>query len=84
MRQVVVTRHGAPEVLQIRRAPDPIPGPGEVRVAVRAAGVNFSDILTRVGINLGAPRPPCVVGFEVAGVVDAAGPARSAAASAIG
>ena len=77
MRQVVVTRHGPPEVLQVHDAPDPIPGPGEVRIAVRAAGVNFSDILARVGLYPGAPKPPCVVGYEVAGVIDAAGPGTS-------
>ena len=77
MRQVVVTRHGPPKVLQVHDAPDPIPGPGEVRIAVRAAGVNFSDILARVGLYPGAPRPPCVVGYEVAGVIDAAGPGTS-------
>lgn len=74
MRQVVVTRHGPPKVLQMRDAPDPTPGPGELRIAVRAAGVNFADILARVGVYPGAPRPPCVVGYEVAGIVDAVGP----------
>src|SRR3954471_1473094 len=74
MRQVVITRHGPPEVLQLREAPDPIPGEGEVRIAVRAAGVNFADIVARVGLYPDAPRPPCVVGYEVAGEIDAVGP----------
>ena len=74
MRQVVVTRHGPPKVLQLRDAPDPIPREGEVRIAVRAIGVNFSDILVRVNLYPGAPRPPCVVGYEVAGAIDAVGP----------
>jgi NADPH:quinone reductase-like Zn-dependent oxidoreductase len=73
MRQVVITRYGPPEVLQVREAPDPVPGPGEVRIAVRAAGVNFSDILARVGLYPDAPKAPCVVGYEVAGVVEAIG-----------
>src|ERR1700710_2331073 len=74
MRQVVITRHGPPDVLRLRQAPDPAPGPGEVRIAVRAIGVNFADILARVGLYPDAPKPPCVVGYEVAGVIDAVGP----------
>src|SRR6185503_829008 len=50
------------------------PGAGEVRIRVRAAGVNFADLLARVGLYPEAPKPPCVVGFEVAGDVDALGP----------
>ena len=57
----------------MRSGPDPEPGPGEVRVRVRAAGLNFGDIMVRLGLYPEAPRPPCVVGFEAAGVVDAAG-----------
>src|SRR5580700_3814947 len=74
MRQVVVTRHGPPDVLQLREAPDPIPREGEVRLTVRAAGVNFADILARAGLYPDAPPPPCVVGYEVTGYVDAVGP----------
>src|SRR5690242_2542559 len=44
-----------------------------VRIRVRAAGLNFSDLLARQGLYPDAPKPPCVVGYEVAGVVDAAG-----------
>jgi NADPH:quinone reductase-like Zn-dependent oxidoreductase len=73
MRQMVITRYGGPEVLQLRETNDPVPGPGEVRIRVRASGVNFSDILARVGIYPDAPKPPCVVGYEVCGVVDAVG-----------
>jgi NADPH:quinone reductase-like Zn-dependent oxidoreductase len=73
MRQMVITRHGGPEVLQLRESSDPEPGPGEVRIRVRASGVNFADILARVGLYPDAPRPPCVVGYEVCGYVDAVG-----------
>jgi NADPH:quinone reductase-like Zn-dependent oxidoreductase len=73
MRQMVITRYGGPEVLQLREAADPVPAPGEVRIRVRASGVNFSDILARVGLYPDAPKPPCVVGYEVCGVVDAIG-----------
>jgi NADPH:quinone reductase-like Zn-dependent oxidoreductase len=73
MRQVVITRHGAPEVLKVREAPDPVPAEGEVRIAVRAAGVNFADVLARLGLYPDAPKPPVVVGYEVSGVIDAIG-----------
>ncbi len=73
MRQVWITKAGPPEVLQVREAPDPEPGPGEVRVRVKAAGINFADLMARVGLYPDAPKVPCVVGYEVAGVVDRVG-----------
>lgn len=73
MRQAVITRHGSPDVFEIREAPDPSPGPGELRIRVRAAGINFSDVLSRLGLYPDAPKPPMVVGYEVAGQVDAIG-----------
>jgi synaptic vesicle membrane protein VAT-1 len=51
-----------------------VPGAGEIRIAVRAAGVNFADVLARLGLYPDAPKPPVVVGYEVSGVVDAIGP----------
>lgn len=74
MRQVWIPRTGEPEVLTVRDAPDPVPGTGEVRIRVEAIGVNFSDVLTRLGLYPDAPTLPAVVGYEVAGVVDALGP----------
>jgi NADPH:quinone reductase-like Zn-dependent oxidoreductase len=73
MKALVITEHGPPDVLRVEERPDPEPGPGEVRVRVRAAGVNFADLLGRVGLYPDAPKPPCVVGYEVAGDVDAVG-----------
>lgn len=73
MRNIVITRHGGPEVLQIREARDPFPGLNEVRIAVEAIGVNFADILLREGVYPDAPRLPAVIGYEVAGVIDAVG-----------
>jgi NADPH:quinone reductase-like Zn-dependent oxidoreductase len=73
MRHVVITRAGPPEVLQPADAPDPTPRDGEVRIAVRAAGVNFADVMARLGLYPDAPPLPAVVGYEVAGVVDAVG-----------
>jgi len=73
MKQLVIPRYGPPEVLAIREAPDPPVAPGTVRIRVRAAGLNFSDLLARQGLYPDAPKPPCVMGYEVAGVVDAVG-----------
>jgi NADPH:quinone reductase-like Zn-dependent oxidoreductase len=74
MNQVWIPRFGGPEVLEVRSAPDPHAGAGEVRIAVAAAGVNFADVLARAGLYPDAPKPPMVVGYEVAGVVDEVGP----------
>ncbi|HEV8303935.1 MAG TPA: medium chain dehydrogenase/reductase family protein [Gemmatimonadales bacterium] len=73
MKQLVIPRYGPPEVLEVRQAPDPPVEPGTVRIRVHAAGVNFSDLLARQGLYPDAPRPPCTVGYEVAGAVDAVG-----------
>jgi NADPH:quinone reductase-like Zn-dependent oxidoreductase len=73
MRAVFIARRGGPEVLEVREVPDPVPGPGEVRIAVRAAGLNFADLMARMGLYPDAPRLPAVVGYEVSGVVDAVG-----------
>ena len=48
-------------------------GPGEVRIAVKAAGINFADTMARVGLYPEAPKPPCVLGYEVAGEVESVG-----------
>src|SRR5687768_4333284 len=73
MRQVVIPRHGTPDVFDVRQGPDPTPAAGEVRIRVRAAGVNFADILARLGLYPDAPKPPCVVGYEVSGRIDGMG-----------
>ncbi|MGI5321438.1 NADP-dependent oxidoreductase [Actinomadura nitritigenes] len=64
-------RFGGPEVLEIVDLPDPHPGPGEIRIAVRAAGVNPSDWKKRQGLM--DPELPQTLGHEAAGVVDELG-----------
>ena len=73
MKAVVLTRTGGPEVLEVQEWPDPAVGAGEVRIAVRAAGLNFADTMARVGFYPAAPKTPCVLGYEVAGEVDTIG-----------
>jgi len=66
---VVITKHGGPDVLRVEDRADPSTGAGEVRIGVAAAGVNFADMMARMGLYPDAPKPPCVVGYEVAGTV---------------
>jgi len=73
MKAVVLTGTGGPEVMQVQERPDPVAGPGEVRIAVRAAGLNFADTMARVGLYPDAPKPPSVLGYEVAGEVESVG-----------
>jgi NADPH:quinone reductase-like Zn-dependent oxidoreductase len=73
MRAVVITKHGPPEVLRVEERPAPEPGPGQVLVEVKAAGINFADLMARMGLYQAAPKPPSVVGYEVAGTVAALG-----------
>src|SRR5215210_1637423 len=75
MRAVVLTRAGGPEVLQVAERPDPPIGSGVVRIAVQAAGINFADTMARVGLYPDAPKPPCVLGYEVSGEVASVGDA---------
>jgi NADPH:quinone reductase-like Zn-dependent oxidoreductase len=69
MRVVVITKHGGPDVLQVQERPDPRIGPGEVRIDAAAAGINFADVMARIGVYPDAPKTPCVVGYEVAGTI---------------
>ena len=73
MKAVVISKFGAADVLEVRDWPEREPGPGEVKLRTRFAGVNFADIAARIGIYKDAPKPPCVVGYEVSGVVLAVG-----------
>lgn len=73
MKALVQTGNGGYDVLQVQERPDPPVGPGEVRIAVKAAGINFADTMARVGLYPDAPKPPCVMGYEVAGVVESVG-----------
>ena len=69
MRAVVITKPGNYDVLQVQERPDPVCGPGQVRIEVRAAGLNFAEVMARMGMYPDAPDTPCVVGYEVSGTV---------------
>lgn len=70
MRAMVVRRYGRPEVFESRQVPEPQPKTGEVLIRVKAIGVNFADLLQRMGLYPSAPKPPFVPGLEIAGVVE--------------
>ncbi len=72
MRAAVFSEHGGPEVIRIAEVEAPEPGPGEVRIAVRAASLNHLDLWARRGLPFEIPMPH-IGGSDVAGVVDALG-----------
>ena len=74
VRAIEYRSFGGPEVLEMAEVPEPVPGPGQVRVAVRAAGLNPVDWKIVSGMMGGdGPRRPRGVGRDYAGVVDAVG-----------
>ena len=73
MKQIVISKHGDTDVLKIQEGKDPEPLTGEVLIKVKAIGINFADIMARKGLYPDAPKPPCVVGYEVSGIIEAAG-----------
>jgi NADPH:quinone reductase-like Zn-dependent oxidoreductase len=77
MKKIVIHGPGGYDRLTLEAALDPKPGPGEVRIAVRHIGVNYADVVVRMGLYESAKKLvgwPITPGFEVAGVVDAIGP----------
>jgi NADPH:quinone reductase len=73
MKALVSTRPGPPEVLELKDAPDPVAGEGEVVIAVKAAGVNFPDVLIIEDKYQFKPERPFAPGGEVAGVIESVG-----------
>ena len=78
MRAIYINKPGGMEVFEIREVPEPQLGPNDVNIRVKASGINFADVLARQGIYPDAPAFPCVVGYEVAGIVESAGSAVDA------
>lgn len=73
MRAIVTTANGDASVMKVQELPDPSPAEGQVLVRVKAAGLNFADILARQGLYPDGPPKPCVMGYEVSGIVEAVG-----------
>lgn len=73
MRAVQVKAFGGVDQLELVDLPDPEPQPGQVRLRIEAAGLNYADVMQREGAYPGGPKPPYIPGFEAAGVVDAVG-----------
>src|SRR5438874_1425187 len=73
MRAIVTTANGDVSVMKVEERPDLQPQTGQVLVRVKAAGLNFADILARQGLYPDGPAKPCVMGYEVSGMVEAVG-----------
>jgi NADPH:quinone reductase-like Zn-dependent oxidoreductase len=75
MKAFVLVRHGeASRAFEQREIPDPVPGPGQVRIAVEMFGLNFADVMARLGLYQDAPPFPAVLGYDVVGRIDSVGP----------
>jgi NADPH:quinone reductase-like Zn-dependent oxidoreductase len=73
-RKVLFHEVGGPDVLRIESVPAPVPGPGEVRLRVKAIGLNRAEIMYRSGAYVQDPVYPAQLGYEAAGEIDAVGP----------
>ena len=73
MKSVILTKYGAPEVLQVKELKTPEPFNHQVRIKVHYAGINFAEIMARMKLYPGGPKPGSVLGGEVSGVIDKIG-----------
>lgn len=73
MKAIVITKHGGHGVLKVEDRPDPVVAPGVVRIRVKAAGLNFSEVMARKGLYPDAPKPPFVAGYEASGIIEEVG-----------
>src|ERR1044071_6451579 len=75
MRAIVTTGNGDVRVMKVETRPDPVPAQGEVLIRVKASGLNFADVLFRSGLYPDGPPKPCIMGYEVSGVIESRGEA---------
>ena len=73
MKSVILTKYGAPEVLKVKEFKDIEPLDNQVRIKVHYAGINFAEIMARMKLYPGGPKPGSVLGGEVSGVIDQVG-----------
>jgi NADPH:quinone reductase len=74
VKAVIVSQFGGPEQLRLADVEDPLPGDGQIRIAVHAAGVNPVDPFNRADGSWSGLRVPCILGYDIAGLVDSLGP----------
>lgn len=73
MKAIILTKTGGPEVLLVTNVIEPVPGPGEVRVRISYAGINYAELLSRKGLYGWAPKRPYTLGMEASGVIEELG-----------
>lgn len=73
MKQIWISKAGDVDVLKMRERKDPTPKNDQILIDVKCSGINFADILARMGLYPDAPPLPCVVGYEVSGIVEKLG-----------
>ena len=73
MKSVILTKYGAPEVLEVKELKNLEPLNNQVRIKVHYAGINFAEIMARMKLYPGGPKPGSVLGGEVSGVIDKIG-----------
>lgn len=73
MKAIITTRNGGPDAMRVEERPDLVPVKNQVLIRVKAAGLNFADILARQGLYPDGPPKPCVMGYEVSGIIEATG-----------
>ena len=72
-RRVVLTKAGSPATLDVQEMEMPTPESGQIRIKVAFAGINFADLLMRLGLYQPRPKYPFTPGYEMSGVVDEVG-----------
>ena len=73
MKEIIITKYGPPEVLQVREREAPTPEGNQVLVRNHFTGINFSEIMARMRLYPGAPKPPATLGSEACGIVESVG-----------
>jgi len=75
MKRIEYIKHGAPKVLQVRDFTIALPQEDQIQIKTSFSGINFADIMTRMGLYPGAPKPPHSIGAEASGVIEKIGDA---------
>ena len=73
MKSIILTKYGAPEVLEVKEFENPEPLDNQVRIKVHYVGINFAEIMARMKLYPGGPKPGSVLGGEVSGIIDKVG-----------